>query len=88
MFENPKEREEKFKKLMGREGLDKKLPELPVFAVRYYPASKEKPYRLQDFKTKAERDRWYKEVGENIERIDGGKMEFYEELASDSSLGE
>ncbi len=85
MAENLKE---KFKKIMKREGLDKGLPELPVFAVRYYPPSKEKPYRLQDFKTKAERDKWYKTIGKHIEGDQGGRIEFYEEPASDSSLGD
>ena len=73
---------------MEREGLDKGLAELPVFAVRYHPPSKEKPYKLQDFKTKAERDKWHETIGRHVEENQGGKIEFYEEPVSDTSSGE
>lgn len=72
---------EKFKKLMEREGLDEDLPELPHYAVRYYPPTGEDlgtSFKLQEFKSRAERDKWYEKTGKAIEKVDGGRTEFFE----------
>ena len=73
---------EKFKKLMEKEGLEKDLPELPRYAIRYYPPTGEDSgasFKLQEFRSKAERDKWYEKTGKAIEKVDGGRVEFYEE---------
>ncbi len=52
------------------------------YAVRYRPAaggSVGEPFKLDHFASEADRQRWYEKIGRNIEQLDGGKMEFYEE---------
>ena len=74
--------EKRFKELSERLGLEKSLPELPKITAWYHPPKGEvpgTPFKLSDFKSKAERDKWYETTGKAIEVTDGGKMEFREE---------
>ena len=79
MFENPKERKKKFESLMEKEGMEERLPKLSIPAARYYPLSGG-PFKMKEFKSKTERDKWYQEIGKGIEQEDGGRVEFYDEL--------
>lgn len=73
------ESERKFKEIMKKEGLEKLTKPL-VYVARYQnPQHSEGPYRLDEFKTKEELDKWYEDVGREIENLYGGKIEVTKE---------
>ncbi|MBI4992351.1 MAG: hypothetical protein HZB99_03995 [Candidatus Harrisonbacteria bacterium] len=82
MIDKSFKRSEKFDRLSREQGLEEKLPKLKVYAIRYHPPKGEAPgtkFKIDEFKSEAERKKWYEKEGKAIERVDGGKMEFYEE---------
>ena len=74
MFENI---EDKFKKLMKREGLQN-LIEKPnnVFIASFRSYGEENATRIGEFDTKEERDIWYESLGKWLEQEEGGNIEF------------
>lgn len=73
------ESERKFNEIMKKEGLEK-LTKRMVYVVRYQdPQHPEGPQKLDEFKTKEELDKWYEEVGREIENLYGGKIEVTKE---------
>ncbi len=77
MFENPQEREEKFKKIMEKEEMAELTKSLIYIAQIRYP-NPEHPTIIGKFKTKEERDKWYKEQGSAWEDAAQKSIEFTE----------
>lgn len=75
----PENIEKKFKDLMRRQGMEN-LVKSDVFIAQIGYPDPEHPTVLGEFKTKEERDRWYKEQGHVWEDAAGKKMEFLEQL--------
>ncbi len=75
--------EDQFKKMMGREGLEKLIKPTGYRAIIRHFTSKE-PSVLAEFKTKKEFEEWYKSTGPAYENSAQGKIELEEVFASDS----
>ncbi len=72
----PENIEGKFRKLMEHQGM-KEITEERFYVVICHDSSlpEGKTYIYDKFKTKAARDKWYREDGREIEKLHGLKME-------------
>lgn len=74
--------EEKFKKLMKKEGLEKLIkPKVYIATFVFPPSENKEPTEAERFKTPEEREEWYKKIGIEFENAyPGCQVEFSEEF--------